>query len=201
MFGGVATTTVTLSAPLGPIIENVFAFVHEMCSAEEPRGWFDDFKFGLSPILNWLSIIGINLKQNQPKKRKFLYQLYDAVLLLNSVLFVLIYNVDYGINPANVWMEEKRKTRSSSIILLLDIVLYSFKGVGTQLLLSFQTKTRWLDLWRSLQNLRRFKTLDSEAKLHRLTVTGLIYAIISVELLMQHYRIDYFQSSSSIFVS
>ena len=156
-----------------------------MCSTDKLRDWFDDFEFDLGPIFNWLSIIGINLKQNQPKKRKFLQLLCGTGLLLNSIFIVFMAYIEYGKmnffeDSVTVRMVEKRATRIASTVFLLGVVLYCSKGLRADIFLFFQTKTRWLDLWRSLQKLHRFTIPDFETKFHRLLVTGLIQVIISV---------------------
>ena len=160
--------------------------------AWEPQDFSeDDFKFGLGPILDWFSIIGISLKKNRPGKRKFLCRLYEVGLLLSTFLILIIFILDdrkksNSKDSETVVMRKKQATSTSTIVRSLDFVFYYSQGIGLQYLLFFQTKTQWNDLWCSLQNLRRFASPKSETKCRKLIIIGLIYLITSVELSYSH---------------
>ena len=61
-----------------------------MDSSVEPQSRFDNFKFGIGPILNWFTIIGINLKQTRAEKLKHLLLIYEVGLLLSSIWIIII---------------------------------------------------------------------------------------------------------------
>ena len=188
----VATTKSCFTLHGLPVRQNISTFCGEMCSTVEPQHMMADyFDFGLGPILSLFSIIGINLKKKQPGKRTYLRLLYDVGLLLGSISIIVMFFVVYFKNffsddNVYIWVGKKTSKSTSSLVIFLDVVSYNSKGLGVQLLLFFQTKPRWNDLWCSLQNLRRFASPKSETKCRKLIIIGLIYLITSVELWYNH---------------
>lgn len=154
-----------------------------MCSEVEPQDLSRNFNSSFGPILTWFYIVGIDLKNSLSNSGRILFRLYQYGLLLGFVLVNsrLFYELFNGTKNVTVWMKDKKQSSTLAIIYVMDLINISMHSVAVQLLLIFQTKTKWDDLQRSVEKLDDFVPPNFNVKLRKISIFGVTYCITLVQ--------------------
>ena len=153
-----------------------------MCSGVGPQESLGDPNFGLDPILNWLRVIGIDLKRNQSNGSRILFRFYPYGWLLGCfyVFFMALY-LKMNRESEIYWMEETKKSRSVAILSYIDWASDFIGAVGILMSFLFPFRKRWNNVWNSLEEMRHLMSSDFTEKLRRISVAGVVYIITSVQ--------------------
>ena len=151
-----------------------------------------DDNLSFVPILNWLRVIGIDLKEDQSTKWRIWKKIYQSTLLLINItvqVFYVIY-VCRNKEAESAWIKEQNRTLSYSMLYYLDAINVTVQVLGIQIGLIFLTKVRWNDLWNTLEEMKHLVAPTFHVQLRKISIVGVIYIILSVEF--DEYMLDKF---------
>lgn len=177
----VTTTTgkklpTTLIQPLNWIVQRFWTR-----STMEQRNTSVELEWCLNPILNWLSIIGVDLRNRHRNGSKYLISMFQSMCFLGCLaphLTFFIYLL--GIKDDSLaWVPAQRTARSISTIFYLDNISDFIQPVGIHFCLLYQS-SKWKDLWNSLEAMSVFIHPESLKKLRQISTIGVAYIITSV---------------------
>ena len=153
-----------------------------MCSVVVPRDLPRDFEYGLGPILSWLRIIGVDLKEKQPDGCRNLFLFYRAACLLfstSSHLMWFYYLLNYT-GQGIAWIENERESQTISTIICLDHISDFIHPVGIHLSLLIQLRGGWNALRNSLDALCQLVTHDYYENLCKICTLSVVYILTMV---------------------
>ena len=150
----------------------------------EPQDQAKEFDLGFGPILNWLRVIGIELKYDQSNRCRIVFIFYQIGLFLGciSLHFSNIVELFVSTEGFEVWVEEKVHTDTFRMVSKGDVINTFILAEGTHILLIIPLRSRWRNLWRSMQELRQLMASNFNDRLRRMNLIGIAYIILSVEL-------------------
>ena len=158
----------------------------------EPWVQLKDFNFSFGPLLNWLRVIGIDLKEDQSTKWRIWKTIYQSTLLLSNITVQIIHVIytctSEGSNIS--WIKEQNQTFSYSTLYYLDSINVTAQILGIHIGLIFLTKVRWNDLWNTLEEMKHLVAPTFHVQLRKISIVGVIYIILSVEF--DEYMLDKF---------
>lgn len=146
-----------------------------MPSRVDPECQQQDLQQSLAPLLTLLRLIGISLNEpGSPWLQRAGFMTVVVIHFLNVLNCVGIFEAP------NIWVEEKKKTESFSINVLVDTLNMAVYTVGISFLFSFDIRKKWMHLWRSLQDIKLRAGPDMCQKLRKRSLIGIAYIIVSV---------------------
>lgn len=142
------------------------------------------FNFGFGPLLNLLCLIGIDLKRRQSNKCRVLLLFYQCWWLLATITYFTFYFVHLSESHDGVSrvVKEEQRTHSFLVIFCLNELSNFVQPVAIQMLLLSWLKTRWDDLWSSLDALRPHTGPNLDNKSQTRSKRGVVYITSSVWL-------------------
>ena len=147
----------------------------------EQRNMSVDLNRGLAPILNWLSIIGVELKKKYSNRRRCLVTMYQLIWFVGCITPHIITVFHAFEDQSFVWIPAEKHNPSFVIVLFLDSIADFIHPTGVFLSLMYHSK-EWADLWNSFDATRFFMNAESFNRLRRLISIGIVYIILSVQL-------------------
>ena len=155
----------------------------EMSPNVEPWVQLKDFNFSFGPILNWLRVIGINLREDQSTKWRIWKKIYQSTWILINITVQIIHAIYIckSVELGSVWIKEQKPTLTYSTINYMDAMNISLHAIGNQIGLLFLTKVRWNDLWNALEEMKHLVAPTFHVQLRKISIVGVVYIILSVE--------------------
>ena len=182
-FHTVATTAGTCSVLQCPTETNITGDTFGMCSTVEPQEQSENFNFGFGPILSWLRVTGVDLKKEPAGRCRILYTFVRIgwFLLCVSIHLTAFVDLSLGNDSVEIWIEERQSTRTFALTNVVDAVNMFILATGIHFCLLFPLRSRWDNLWRSLEDMRHLAAPDFDRKLRKTCFIGVAYITLSVE--------------------
>ena len=150
-----------------------------MCSTVEPQEVSRDFDHGFQPILSWLRIIGVDLKENQSNKCQHFFSFYRVGCFLFSISthLMLFFYLLNNTNEKSIWLSLELDSRTSIFVFYLDHISDFIHPVGIHFSLLLQYRKGWKALWNSLDAMYQCMAPNLNEKLRKISTIGIIYII------------------------
>jgi len=153
-----------------------------------------DITWSFNPFVTWMRFLGVDLNwsSSKSKNRAIFAVIFSVVFLfLNFYVHItFLYSTwEHFSQILNAFSASK--SLASSVNVFIEHSTYAFISISSQLCLLYICKSRWLNVYRSIQSTEcQQKVPDSDCvQLRKLTIAGLCYILVIVSSLKMEQRI------------